>query len=325
MGRVLPAVILPVVFLLSFFIGRFEIDWSKAFDASTVHYRVFVHLRMGRTLMVLFAGLGLGMAGNTFQSVFRNPLASPDVAGVASGASVGAATAIVFGNSLAAVLPGFAKSAMIPVFAMAGGILALVMVMLLTKASGRTTTVSLLLSGIIINAVFQALLMFIKLSADTENTLQAVEFWIMGSFSDVTLDGFLKVIAWIAVGVAGMLMMSRQIRLLNLPDDEAQMLGISVKRCRMLALGFSTLTTAAVISTTGIIAFIGLLAPHIARKLDIRGGQLLSGIVGAVLLLVADILVRLISKAELPISVVTSLVGAPILFLLVCRRNEVNH
>lgn len=323
---ILSATLLPAVFLLSFFVGKYNIDWSQIFTEGTMDNRVFVYLRTGRSLMVMFAGIGLGMAGYTFQNVFRNPLASPDVAGVASGAGVGAAAAMTCGAGIASAIPGIAGFGVISLAALLGGMAALSLVLLLTRLSGRSGTVTLLLSGIIVNAVFQALLMIIKMYADSEKTLESIEFWLMGSFSDVTLTAFLKIIIWLGLGIGGMLLMSRRIILLSLPDDEAQMLGINVKRTRILALAAATLATASVICVTGIVAFIGLLAPHIARRIDIRGGIVLSGATGAFLLLVSDILVRIIGSSELPISVVTSLTGAPLLFFLVLReRGKLKH
>lgn len=313
----LPVIMLPVILLLSFFVGKFNIDFSVIFNSESLDYGVFWRLRVPRSIMALISGAALGMAGNTLQTVFRNPLASPDVIGVASGASAGAAFAIVFaGSSLFSV----------PFSALCGGLLAVGMVLLLGRLSGKGDTVTLLLAGIVINAIFQALLMVIKLCADSEQTLAGVEFWLMGSFSDTTLSSLVPVLIPVVAGLAALFIMQRPLRLLLLPDDEAAMLGVNVRLTRYLALLFATLVTAAVISENGIISFVGLIAPHIARRLDRTGksgSMLMSGIIGAELMLVSDMAVRVIGTSELPISVATSVIGAPVLFIMVCRRERV--
>lgn len=316
MAGIIPIILLPVLLLLSFFVGKYSIDFSNIFNADTLDYSVFWKLRAARSMMALASGIALGVAGNVLQTVFRNPLASPDVIGVASGASAGAALALVFG--------GFGLF-LVPVSALCGGLLAVLLVLLLGKLTRRGDTVTLLLAGIVINAIFQAALMIIKLCADSEQTLAGIEFWLMGSFSDTTLSTLWPVLVPMLIGLAALFIMHRPLRLLLLPDDEAAMLGVNVKRTRGLALVFATLVTAAVISENGIISFVGLIAPHIARRLvrsDRSGGMLLSGIIGADILLAADTAVRVIGTSELPISVATSVIGAPVLFALVCRREQ---
>lgn len=317
MAGMVPVIILPAVFLLSFFVGRYDIDFSSIFDVETLDYSVFWRLRAARSIMALVSGLALGIAGNTLQTVFRNPLASPDVIGVASGAGAGAAFALVFG--------GFGLY-LVPVSALFGGLLAVLLVLLLGRLTRRGDTVTLLLAGIVINAVFQGLLMIIKLCADSEQMLAGIEFWLMGSLADTTLSTLWPVLVPVFPGLIALFIMHRPLRMLLLPDDEAEMLGVNVRRTRGLALVFATLVTAAVISGNGIISFVGLIAPHIARRLvssDKTGGMLLSGIIGADLMLIADIAVRTVGATELPISVATSVIGAPVLFVLVCKRESI--
>lgn len=315
MAEILPVIILPVILLLSFFAGKYNIDFSKIFDSGTLDYGVFWRLRAARSKMAFISGIALGVAGNTLQTVFRNPLAAPDVIGVASGASAGAAFAIVFGGS---------ALFSVPFSALCGGLLAVGLVLLLGRLSGRGDTVTLLLAGIVINAIFQAALMIIKLCADSEQTLAGVEFWLMGSFADTTLSVLLPVLVPVIVGLVAIFFIHRPLRLLLLPDDEAAMLGVRVKLTRYLALFFATLVTAAVISENGLISFVGLIAPHIARRLvkGRNGAMIMSGIIGAELMLAADMAVRVIGTSELPVSVATSVIGAPVLFLLVCRREK---
>ena len=274
--------------------------------------RVFLTLRLPRSLMALAAGFSLSVAGCAYQGVFRNPLAAPDVIGAASGASLGAAGAILFlgGGALATALCAFA-----------GGMAAVVAALLLATLARRRGMVTLLLAGIVVNALFQSALMLLKAAADPERQLAAVEYWIMGSFADVTRGKLLGALPWMALGAAGVFLLRRQILLLGLEDDEARMLGVPVARMRALALAFATLAASAAVSVTGLISFVGLLPPHIARLLT-RSGRAstmaLAGLIGAALMLTADVLARSVAASEVPVSVVTSLIGAPLLFALLC-------
>ncbi len=303
--------------LLSVAVGRYPILWEEVLE-DTLSRRVLLTLRLPRTLMALTAGFGLGVAGGTYQTVLQNPLASPDVIGVSSGASAGAAAAILF-------LDG--GLACVTLAAFTGGFLAVLSALALASAAQGRGMNTIVLSGIAVNAVSQALLMLMKLAGDPERHLAAIEFWTMGSFADVTLRHFLAVLPWAALGLAGLLLLHRQVLLLGLEPDEAHMLGVPVQGMRYLVLLLATLVTGAVVSVTGLISFVGLLAPHIARLIT-RNSRfstvMLSGVTGGALLLASDILARSIGSSEVPVSVVTSLLGAPFLFWLMCRR-EAGH
>ena len=313
-GRLVAAgIAVAAAFALSLAVGRYPIAWADALDAGTMDGRVFLTLRLPRSLMALLAGFALSAAGCAYQGVFRNPLAAPDVTGAASGASVGAAAAILFlgGGAVATALCAFA-----------GGMAAVGAALLLAAMARRRGALTLLLSGIVVNALFQSALMILKATADPERQLAAVEYWIMGSFADVTRAKFLGALPWILLGLAGVFLLRRQIQLLGLEDDEARMLGVPVARMRALALGCATLAASAAISVTGPVAFVGLLPPHIARLWSRgRGSTMtLAGLLGAALMLAADVLARSVAASEVPVSVVTSLLGAPMLFWLACAR-----
>ena len=281
--------------------------------------RVFLTLRLPRTCMALIAGFALGIAGCVYQVVFQNPLASPDIIGVASGSCAGAAFAILsFGGGI------FATAG----FAFTGGLIAVAVALTLTALSRRRGMLTLILSGIVVNALSQSLLMLMKLTADPERELASIEFWTMGSFADITMRKFVSVLPVVFFGLIGLFLLCRQILLLGLNEEDALMLGVSVTSMRRIILSLATLITAAVISVTGMISFIGLLAPHIARLLARTNHSItvtLSGFVGGCLLLLADILARSIASTEIPISILTSLLGGPFLFWLMCRGKEENH
>ena len=300
-------------FAASLAVGRYPIDWAQLM-ADGMDRRVFLTLRLPRTCMALLAGFALGVAGSVYQAVFQNPLAAPDIIGVSSGASVGAAAAILlFGG-------GVVLTALL---AFAGGMAAVLVVLSLAGFARRQGVTGIVLAGIAANALTESLLMLMKLTADPEKQLAAIEFWTMGSFADVTLQKLCGVLPLAVIGLAGLFLLHRQILLLGLSEDEARMLGVPVGMMRRVVLLLATLVTGVVVSVTGLISFIGLLAPHIARLLA-RSSRfsttVLSGIVGGALLLCADILARSIGSSEIPVSIITSLLGAPFLFWLMCKR-----
>ena len=306
-----------VLFVLSLAVGRFSIEWSELFSDS-MSARVFFSLRLPRTCMVLLAGVGLSVTGSVYQAVFQNPLASPDIIGVSSGASAGAAAAILLfgGGTLVTALTAFF-----------GGFAAVLAALALAAVSRRQGVLGIVLSGIAVNALAQAVLMLMKMTADPEKQLASIEFWIMGSFADVTADKFLGVFPWVLLGIAGLFLLHRQILLLSLEEEEARMLGVPVRWMRRIVLLLATLVTGAIVSITGLISFIGLIAPHIARLLT-RSSRfsttVLAGLCGGGLLLLADCLARSISASEVPVSIITSLLGAPFLFYLMCRKGDLH-
>lgn len=304
-----------VAFAASLAVGRYPIAWTNL-GVEGMDRRVFLTLRLPRTCMALTAGFALGVAGSVYQVVLQNALAAPDIIGVSSGASVGAAAAILlFGG-------GVVLTALL---AFAGGMAAVLVVLSLAGFARRQGVTGIVLAGIAVNALTQSLLMLMKLTADPEKQLAAIEFWTMGSFADVTLQKLWGVLLLTVPGLVGLFLLHRQILLLGLGEEEAKMLGVPVGIMRRIVLMLATLVTGAVVSVTGLISFIGLLAPHIARLLT-RSSRffttVLSGLVGGALLLWADILARSIGSSEIPVSIITSLLGAPFLFWLMCREEK---
>lgn len=312
----LPIALLAAGIFLSMFTGKYQIDFTAAMTPGTLDREVFIHLRLGRTLAVLAAGTALSLSGHVFQTVFRNPLASPDIVGVAGGAGTGAAAAILlFGYAPVLTSAG----------AFIGGMAAVFFVLAVSSLLRRSGTVTILLSGVVVNAFFQAVLLILKLCADTEQRLSSIEFWLMGSFASVTLEKLPGAFLWMVLGFSGIFAMRHKIALLSLPDSDAAMLGINVGQARMKALVFATLVTGATISVTGLISFIGLLAPHISKRIVSEGkpGSLLyTALIGMDLMLYADMAARSLTASEIPISVITSLIGAPLLLVLICRRRD---
>ena len=304
--------LLAALAFFSLFCGKYPLTLSGLLGGDAMQWRVFWTLRFSRTAVGVIGGFALGVAGFVYQTVFRNPLASPDVIGVSSGASAGAAAGILFLSGAAAVTAA----------AFAGALAAVCLALALSSLdrSGRRSTI--VLAGIAVHSLAQTALMALKLTADPERELASIEYWIMGSLNGISGYAVGGNLALCAVCAAALFALHRQILLLSAEEGEAKLLGVSVGRLRLAVLGAATLAVACAVSLSGLISFIGLLAPHGARLLTRRNGpgtMLLGGLLGGVLLVGADILARTAAATELPVSIFTSLLGAPFLIYLIAR------
>lgn len=276
-------------------------------------------IRMPRTLMCIVCGASLSVCGTAYQAVFRNPLSDPYVLGVSSGASLGAACAIVIG--LDSFLLGVPLSAF--VFAM----LSVLLIMKLSKAGNRMHTATLILAGVSFNFLFSALISLL-MSIEKEQ-MQKIYFWTMGSlsgiqYSDVSTVGIITVLGLSVLGLYG-----KRMNALSLGDLPAQSLGVDVEKTKKTILVVATFMTASVVSYCGVIGFIGLVVPHITRLLvgaDNKKILPYSVFGGMIFMLLSDIIARnIVSPGELPIGVVTSLVGAPFFLYLLYNAKQKLH
>lgn len=310
------AVILAALMLTSLFIGKYPLSLRLILEGDSLQRRVFMTLRLPRTATAVLGGFVLGVSGFSFQSVFRNPLASPDIIGVSSGASAGAAAGILFFSSAAAVT----------LSAFAGSFLAVIAALTFASLDRSSRKGTIVLAGIAVHALAQTALMCMKLTADPERELASIEYWIMGSLSDIGAKPVWGNLLLSLLGAGALLLLHRQLLLLAMDEGEAKMLGVSVGRMRFFTLVIATISVSAIVSLTGLISFIGLLAPHTARLITRDNSpktMLLSGLAGGVLLCLADILARSVAASELPVSIFTSLLGAPALVALALRgRNS---
>ena len=276
--------------------------------------KVFWLLRLPRVVTGVAAGAALGICGAVFQLLFDNPLAAPDLVGVAGGAGMGAACAIVLGTgSVQSVICG----------AFVGGMAALGGVFLLVWISGSNRPGMFILGGILISSLTNAGIMILKHAADSEGKLAAIEFWTMGSLASVTVSKMTGVLCVCVPGLILLILLQKEILLLSLGDEQARMLGLSPGKMRIILLTVATLCVAAVISVTGVISFVGLLAPHGAFLLLQRRNRsflVLSAVVGAVLVVAADCFARSVSEGELPVSILTTLCAVPFLFFFIWKR-----
>lgn len=279
--------------------------------------RVFWGLRFPRTVMAALSGAVLALCGGVYQLIFQNPLASPDLTGVASGASLGAAVAIVLGSGASAAVMGGAFVC---------GLASLVLVLLLVRFSRREQSSTYVLAGVIVSSLCEAGLMILKRMADPEGALAALEFWTMGSLASVTAEKLLAVAPITVLSALFLLLFHRQAEMLSLSDADVRGMGLSPRLFRSLFAVLTTLCVSSVISVTGVISFVGLIAPHIAARLFGRrsnGFLPYCALCGATLLMLADIFARsLASGAELPLSIFTVLFSAPFLAAMLMRGGQ---
>lgn len=303
-----------LIFFISLFIGAYnikpeiviktiyeKITFQKV--SFTVESNVLFNIRLPRILLALLVGCALSLSSACFQATFRNPLVSEYILGVSAGA--------VFGASLSIAYLG--REFPVQIFAFFGGISAVLLTYFLARTKGEIPVISLVLSGIITTAIFTAGNYIIRYLAEPEKLHQIV-VWLMGSFSAASWMHVIISGPIILIGSFILFFLRWRLNVLSMGDEEAKALGLNVKKLKILIITLSTLITSSAIAVVGIIGWIGLMIPHIIRIIVRSDNRLvlpLSGILGATLLLVADDVVRLSGGIELPVGVLTTLVGAP--------------
>jgi iron complex transport system permease protein len=283
--------------------------FSPVEDAAT---SVVWSIRLPRVLLGVLVGGGLAVAGAALQGLFRNPLADPGLIGVSSGAALGATTGILLG-SLAWMVPGAA---------FVGGLVATLLVLAMGRRDGRVNVAAMLLSGIAINAVCGALVGLLIFTAD-DRELRTVTFWSMGSLGHATWPMLAVVLPLLLGGVAGLLFQAKALNALLLGDASARHLGVPVERVGRTVVLLASACVGAAVAASGIIGFVGLVVPHLIRLTlgpDHRQVLPLSFFLGGALLVLADALARvLVAPAELPLGILTAVIGTPVFILLLLR------
>lgn len=279
---------------------------------------VFV-VRLPRILLAALVGAALAVSGAAYQGLFKNPMVSPDILGVSSGAGVGAAFAILIGLS----------SLGVQVLAFVGGVLAVLLVTTIAKAftkSGNALVV-MILAGTVISSVFSALTSLIKYVADPDDKLPAITYWLMGSFARSGVSSSVWLMAGVVLVAGGLLMLMRwQINVMAFGEEEARVMGVNVKRSRSLVILASTLLTSVAVCLSGTIGWVGLIIPHITRLAtgpNYRSLVPLSMLGGACFMVFVDDVARTVTNGELPVGILTALIGAPLfIYMLVKGRKE---
>jgi len=276
------------------------------------------NVRFPRVVMAILVGAALGGAGAVLQAVFGNPLAEPSVIGVSGGAAVGACCVIVFEWA-------FVGSYTIPLVAFTTGLITTLLIYSLSRSGGRTEVVTLVLMGIAVNAVTAAIIAYTVFLGDTQAREQIV-FWQLGSFNGTRWESVRVVAPLIGVGLLGVMLMARKLDLLSLGERAARHVGLNVERLRLMAVVLVALLIASGVAFAGIIAFVGLIVPHVVRMLIGPAHRALvpaSILGGAFVLVLADLVARTaVDYADLPIGMLTALVGGPFFFWLLRRERK---
>lgn len=287
---------------------------SDNINITTQTQSVVINVRLPRILTALICGAGLAAAGAAFQALFSNPLATADTLGVSTGAAFGAVLGILLG------LDAFG----VQTLSLGVGLVAVFGVWRLSLRQGRSSIVLLILSGLVVAALFSSLISLVKFAADPQDELPAVTFWLMGSLTGADWKSLKLGLPFIVIGSLAIWALRWKLNALSLSEDEAKSLGLPVASLRFLIVTAATAVTAACVSMCGLIGWVGLLIPHFVRLVcgsDNRTVVPASFLFGAVFLLVCDTIARSAAQMEIPVSVLTSLVGAPI-FLMLLRRKS---
>lgn len=316
-------IFLLLFFLFSFFVsflsGRFNIDWMNIFNsiqAKDTTFSILFNLRLPRIILGMAIGAGLSIAGLLFQQIFKNPIASPDILGVSSGASFGAALAMIISFSF----PGIVQ-----VFSFFFGFLAVIMAYTIKRVTKSDNILYLVLAGIIISAFFSALLAGVKYIADPYQQLPSIVFWSMGglfraNWNDAIFTfSIVLVIGWIFHKL------SYKLGILSMDDQLASTMGINVWRWRNSVLALASFMVSICVSIAGTIGWIALISPHIARILfkNHKNLYIYTGIIGASSLMLLDTIARSLTTSELPVGILTALIGAPVLGYLIIYKKTI--
>ena len=314
--------------IISLFYGRYSIDISKIYQdfilllqnkliSLSIDTNVLLTIRMPRILLALMAGAALASSGMVYQCLFRNPIVSSDILGVSSGACLGAAFAILYAQNSILILQ---------ISAFTLGTVAVFISYQLAMISRGNQIMTLVMSGIVVSAFFKALLSILKYSADPYNQLPAIVFWMMGGLDKVIWQDLYFVGPVVITGLIIIFLLRNKLNILSLGDDEAISLGVNVKVMRLILITCSSIIVGSTIAITGIIGWVGLIIPHISRMLvgaDHKLALPYSMLIGACFVTVIDTLARTIASREIPIGIISALVGAPFFaYLLLFKQDK---
>ncbi|MGL4669331.1 MAG: FecCD family ABC transporter permease [Methanobacteriaceae archaeon] len=317
-------ILLPVtLFFASFLIGRFPISpyeviltifsyFDPSLEVSKTVSSVVFDIRLPRIISAMVIGASLSIAGASFQGIFKNPLVSPDILGVSSGAGFGAAIAIFISLG----------SWLIQLLSFIFGLFSVSITYLISRKYKYEGILILVLSGMAISAFFNALISSAKFVADPYDKLPKITFWLMGSLASITMEKLLIILIPITIGIIILLVLRWRLNILAMGDEEAQSLGIDVKKIRLIIIMACTLITAASVSVSGIIGWVGLVVPHITRMIVGPDHKILLPAtisIGASFLLLIDNISRTIISIEVPIGILTAIIGAPLFLYLLMK------
>jgi iron complex transport system permease protein len=310
-------VLAPLVLLYaSLFVGRFPVSpsevarilWAQIFpiahDWSQPVETIVMQIRLPRAIMAVFVGAGLSISGAAYQGMFRNPLVSTDILGVTAASGFGAAVALLLSRN----------ALELQLFSFTFGLVGVALTYLLARVYRTTPVLMLVLSGVVVAAFFSALLSGAKYVADPESKLPAITYWLLGSLNGVSMKSLPVVLPPIIAGSVGLMFMSWRLNVLTMGDEEARALGLRTEWLKGGIIVCTTLITAAAVSVCGIVGWVGLVIPHIGRMLVGPDHRLLlpsTLALGATYLLFIDDIARTASVGEIPLGILTAMIGAP--------------
>lgn len=321
------ALLLAALFFLSFWIGSYPaapgdvcaVLLAKLSGASAsledVLVRIVWEIRFPRIACAILIGGSLSVSGASYQTIFKNPMVSPDILGVSAGASFGAALVMLNSGAWYEIQAS----------AFAFGLVAVVAAYVIGTVFGKHNIAILVLAGVVVSSLFQALVSILKTLADTDSALPEITFWLMGSLGKADNDDVAVLLPAIAVGLAALFLLRHRIDALAAGDEEAMSLGVNVPATKAVVIGCSTLMTVASVSICGVIGWVGLVVPHIARSLvGARFGRLMAAsfLGGGMFLLVIDDIIRGGFGVDLPLGVMTALVGTPVFVGLLAKTRR---
>ncbi|MFQ6036925.1 MAG: FecCD family ABC transporter permease [Sedimentisphaerales bacterium] len=319
-------IVLMVVMLVCSLIGTESVSLKAAFrgvgEQSAVNpdYEIFVKVRLPRIILAAIVGAALACSGVVFQALLRNPLADPYILGISSGAGLGVIIAVLSGFNW--TLWGRSP---IAVFAFVGALGTVWLVWFIGRLTGKFHVTGLLLAGVVVNAFFSAVIMFLTSIAKGQQ-IHATIFWLMGNMTEEDFFVLWMGAGCVLVGILALFNISPQLNVLSFGEDDARSIGINTARIRTIAFAVAAFITAIAVSLSGLIGFVGLIIPHAVRLVlgpDHRQLLPISGIIGALFLVVADTLARIIvAPAQLPVGVVTAIVGGPFFLVLLVRHSR---
>lgn len=319
--------ILTVLFFLSFLIGTYPVEVKTVWDvlwAPITHIqpywesaveKVIFQVRIPRIILGILVGGGLAVSGASYQTLFENPMVSPDILGVSAGAGFGAALAMLHDGVWSEI----------QISALVFGLLAVGLAYLISSVYGRTELTTLVLAGVIVSSMFQALLSVIKTYADRDSQLPSITFWLMGSLGKGDMDDVKVLLPVTVICLFTLFLFRNQIDVLSAGEAEAAALGINVTLVRIIVIIASTLMTVVSVSICGMIGWVGLVVPHISRIFTGASYSRLmsvSFLIGGTFLLLMDNIIRGVSSVELPLGVLTALVGTPVFAFLLIRSRR---
>lgn len=320
-------IILIVLIVISFGLGRYPIKAKELVGILLSRIcniekfwidrteTVLFNIRLPRIALACLVGCCLSVAGASYQGVFQNPMAAPDILGASSGAAFGAALAILnYGSSYIITFSAFFFS-----------LLTVALVYLISKRAKGNNILGLILSGIMVSSLFSAGTSFIKLVADPTDQLPAITYWLMGSLSGTKKDDVIFAILPMAIGLIPLTLVRWRMNVLTLGDDEAKTMGVNSTIIRLIVIICSTLITAASVSVSGMIGWVGLVIPHLSRKLVGNNYKHLipaTMLFGAIFLLLVDNVSRNLLTTEIPLGILTAFIGAPFFIYLITRKGE---